>query len=295
MSLEQAISYLPAVRKYDRGICITGGEPLIFHSEIVSLIEAAHRAGLEQVDIVTGAGWVKGEADTRRKVGELVRAGLGVLAISWDRYHEEYLAPSRVIQLARAAMDAGVYVVIRTSIGKGEDVATYQELFAGMPVAFERADLVRLGQAEYLPLSSFAQKVELPRGPCDIVLSIVIRHDGDVFACCGPSYSSHPSSPLVLGNANREPLEAILDRSCTDPILEMLSLLGPYGLWMLLEQAGANVKCRRPQGYTSICDLCLDLTNAPDLVQVMREQLSLPEGRALLAAARLWMERRFWP
>ena len=75
----------------------------------------------------------------------------------------------------------------------------------------------------------------------------------------------------------------------------MLSLLGPYGLWMLLEQAGGNMKCRRPQGYTSICDLCLDLTNAPDLVQVMREQLSLPEGRALLSAARLWMERRLWP
>jgi hypothetical protein len=86
-----------------------------------------------------------------------------------------------------------------------------------------------------------------------------------------------------------EPLEAILDRAARDPILEVISLLGPYGLYQLLQKHpdGPGPFRTRPL-YRGICDLCLDITDLPELVERARAGLGDPGFQRSLAAARLW-------
>lgn len=286
MVQEQALRYLEALPRFTRSTCFTGGEPLLYHREMVELTGFAKELDLK-VSLVTGAGWVKDESTTRRKVEELAAAGLDELMISWDAYHEEFLERERPLTLARLAIEAGLAVTVRTARSASEDPEGRQAVFRGLPVEFDVGRILKLGHARSLPDEEFSWSGSPPKGACCLVLSPVIESDGSVYACCGPSLASRRGSPLLLGNAEAEPLGDILERAARDPILEVISLLGPYGLYLLLKDhpAGRNLFKARDR-YSGICDLCLDITDEPESVAAVRERIGEPDFQALLAAKR---------
>ena len=289
MRLEQAKQYLPILARFTSSISFTGGEPLLYHKEIVQLAEYATQLGLG-VRIVTGAGWVRDERTAHRKVSELAQAGVSGMTISSDGYHEEFSPRERAVLLARLAVAAGLDVRVNVVVPADatSDDACRSD-FAGLPVKGQPVQLMRLGMARTLPLEQFHWTDGPPKGPCGAVLKAEIDYDGTVYACCGPSTYSAKTSPLVLGNAEAEPLEDILERAIQDPILEVISLIGPYGLYHLLQgyPAGRAVFHERAK-YFGICDLCLDITNSPALIAAIRERLHDFDARALVAAARMW-------
>lgn len=247
--------------------------------------------GLE-VSVVTGAGWVKNSAMAEERIRELAAAGIGYLAISWDAYHEEFAPRENALSLAEAGCRVGMAVELRSVSAPGGS-AEYHRPFAHLPVRLDSGPPVKLGAAANLPDADF-QWHDTPRsGVCDVVLRPVIEPDGMVYACCGPGHFSRRPSPLVLGNAEEEPLEQILARGANDPVLEAISLIGPHGLYRLLETAeagksGLDVRSR----YTGICELCLDINGNPAAVGELRKRLEDTDAQILLAAARMWAERR---
>lgn len=294
MRFEQARRYLVILPRFTSSTCFTGGEPLLYHREIVEHTRFARELGLS-VSVLTGAGWVAQEDQAARKVRELADAGLVEMGISWDAYHEEFSARGHAVLLARLAADAGLRVVIRTTLPAGADDAVYREAFRDIPVYFVPAHLTRLGRATSLAPDEFRRYDEPPHKPCNAVMSTVIAHDGKVYACCGPAYFSAPHSPLVLGNAEEEPLEEILERATHDSLLEVIALLGPYGLYLLLKQSHAAALYNLRDSYTSICELCMDLTDTPEIVTALREEMGRRDTQVLLAAARMWTEHRLKP
>lgn len=289
MRLEDARKYLSAIHRFSPTVCFTGGEPLLFHGEIVTLAEQARSLGLV-ITLVTGAGWVRKESAARSRVRELARAGVDTICISWDRYHEAFAPRERAVMLARLAVDAGIRVKVRSVIPADREADEYRDAFAGIPVAFEAVAPIRVGRATSLPLSDFFWTDTPPTGPCTVVTSAVVEPNGNVFACCGPSRFSKAPSPLVLGNALDEPLEDILGRAVRDPILELIHNLGSYGLHLLLKDHPlGKTRLKLRNGYTSICDLCLEVTNDSELVAAIRSRMHDPDVQPLLAAARLWM------
>jgi hypothetical protein len=293
MSFDRAADYLRQIPEFSQSVGFTGGEPLLYYDEIVALIRIATDLGLS-VSIITSAAWAVNEELTRRKVRELRRAGLGWLGISWDEFHKEFQSVDRPRMLARVAVEEGLPVTVRTLITANQGPATVREEFEGLPVEIDAGTLIQLGSASKLPPSDFCASDAPTKGPCLSVPSVLVEHSGDVFACCGPSSFSSAHSPLRLGNAESEPLSNILRRAMSDPLLEAIGLIGPHGLLMLLESDGESRVPRRST-YSSICDLCLDLTNSPDLVALIRRRLGEPNGRRMLAAARIWFDRRIRP
>jgi hypothetical protein len=189
--------------------------------------------------------------------------------------------------VALVAMEEGLEVRARLLVTANCDVRKYKAAFAGVPLEVTYGGIVRLGRAAQLPAADFPQYDSPPADLCPIVFSLVIDVDGQVYACCGPSFFSSPHSPLVLGNAEQEPLEAILGRAKDDPLLEVISLVGPYGLYQLLQDSASRHLYKPRRTYTSICDLCLDLTNSPEIVAALIEQLKQHRGRVFVTAARL--------
>ena len=286
MTPEQVRSYLPVIARYTGAICFTGGEPFLYHREITELTAFAKGLGL-RVSLVTGAGWVRDEAVARFRVQELVGAGLDDLAISWDTFHEEQAERAWSVLLARVAVEEGLRVTVRSVVTAPHDCSTYQAEFRKLPVRFETLPLIRLGRATSIPMGHSERQANPVKGPCNVVLNPVIDYDGRVYACAGPAYYSAPHSPLVLGNAEQEPLASILERARHDPVLEVISLAGPYGLYVLLKESGQAGLLRERNGYSSICDLCQDLTNSLEIVGELRERLAEPAARAMIEALRL--------
>jgi hypothetical protein len=291
MRLEQARRYLPAIARFSPHLSFTGGEPLLFHRDVVALAAEARALGLE-VSVVTGAGWVRNDAMARRRVAELARAGVSHLVVSWDPYHEEFAPREQALAVVRAGCDAAMDVEVRTTLPSGRDRADYEEPFRGLPVWFEQTPPTQLGTARHLPDGNFFWSDSPPKGRCSAVLRSVIEPDGMVYACCGPGHFTRRPSPLALGNAEEEPLDAILERAVRDPILEAISLIGPHGLHRLLQaraDGGATVATRRR--YSGVCELCLDINGSPEAVRALRQRLEDQDAQMLLAAARMWMER----
>lgn len=288
MRLGQAKQYLPTLARFTNSISFTGGEPLLFHKEIVELTAHATRLGLG-VRVVTGAGWVRDERTTHRKVSELAQAGVTGMTISSDGYHEEFSPRERAVLLARLAVAAGLDVRVNVVVPADVPSDACHSDSAGVSVKWQPIQLMRLGTARTLPAEQFHWTDGPPKGPCGAVLKAQIDCDGTVYACCGPSLYSTKPSPLILGNAEAEPLEDILERAIHDPILEIISLVGPFGLYHLLQGHPAGRELYRARmKYTGVCELCLDITNLPDLVATIRERLRDYDAQALVAAARMW-------
>lgn len=292
MGVERARRYLSVLPEFTDTVCFTGGEALIYHRDIVELIRDVSRLGLRST-LTTSAAWAQGTEETvRTRAHELLDAGLHRLMISWDLYHEEFLSREVAVRLARICVEIGLNTYVRMVLPEERGEAEYRAAFEGLPLEIERTPLMQIGRARTLPADHFVQKPELPLGRCNVVTAPLVDWDGTVYACCGPSNGSPAGSPLILGNAEREPLEKILRRGKKDPILETIYLLGPYGLFLLLEETGKSALLPRRPGYTGMCDLCRDFTDSPDLVRAVREALETPKGRRLLVAGRLTLIAR---
>lgn len=294
MRQEHALAYLQAIRSFSPAVSFTGGEPMLFYEEIVELVKEAKRLEL-YVTLVSGAGWVKGETMAQKRMEALATAGLDAMAISWDHFHEEFSPREHAVLLARLARELNILVYVKTAITPGHPKGR-QTAFDAFPVGVEAHTLIRLGRAASLPNSEFCSLDAPPKEFCTVIFTPVVEPDGVVYACCGPAHFSAPHSPLVLGNALIEPLDEILARAAQDPILEALRMSGPFGLYTLLQNhpiGRERYKARRE--YTSVCELCQDITNDRELLEALRERLQDRDAQIYQMASRLWVEEKLDP
>lgn len=285
MSLEQAGSYLPAIAAFAPELCITGGEPFLHHRDIVILIRRARALDL-RVSIVTGAGWVRRTDSARRKLRAVTDAGVSLIGISWDVYHAEQTPISGAVTLARLATELGMQVAVRVTVPAYAGGQDYERAFEGIPVLMTKSATLRLGQARDLPPTHFHDYASPPRGACQVVMHPNIEPDGRVYACCGPARLSPPGSHLKLGDTRREPLHDILARAVRDPILSAIQARGPQFLHHLTDgvDCGTAIPPLR-RSYSSICELCMDMTKSPAVVAALRDRLADVDARILLAQA----------
>jgi MoaA/NifB/PqqE/SkfB family radical SAM enzyme len=288
----EAEQYLQTIARFAPEVCFTGGEPMLYYNEILPLVRQATELGL-LVSMVSGAGWVRvaKEPIARDRMQTLREAGLEKLCISWDEYHEEFSPRAQAALLAKLATEAGIEVSVRGVVPANRTEPREKTMFGEIRAEYQ--SLVQLGSAKSLPDAQFFKYHEPPRGSCNVVLSPVVEPDGNVYACCGPGRFSKGSSPLLLGNAQKESLDSIFSRSVRDPMLIALSLVGPFGLYKLLQTMPEYEKdFVQREHYNNICDVCLDMTNVPAVVASLRAKLNQRDAQAMLAAARLMQARQ---
>jgi hypothetical protein len=292
MRQDTAAEYLRTITAYSKEVCFTGGEPLLYYTEVVELIRFAVSLGLE-TSVVSGAGWVRVDKTeiARERVRGLKEAGLKKLCISWDQYHEEFSPRAQAELLASLAQEFEIEVVVRGVVPANRRDARPKTVFGGVAAEFQ--SLIQLGTARTLPEEQFLKLDEPPRGACSTVLTPSIEPDGNVYACCGPARFGKTGSPLLLGNTGEESLGAILERGRRDPILKAISLVGPFGLYQLLKKTDRYEEVfQRRRHYNNMCDLCLDMTDLPDVVTRLRARLSDADGRAMLMAAEMLQRKK---
>lgn len=288
MDPEAAAGYIEAAARVGSSLCFTGGEPLLYPEEIRELIGLARGLGLT-VSLVTGCGWAKEEERIEPLLVELAEAGLAHLVISWDPFHEPFLRRATAVRVAQVAAEQGLRPKIRSAFrafDSPERRAHYYAEFAPFAEEHESAEVLPVGRGADLSEESFAWSSGPPGGFCPSVVLPVVRWDGTVYACCGPSLDARPGSPLILGNALEEPLDRILERGRTDPVLHAIHTIGLREMWRLIgEDEG-------PEGrrYAGLCQACLALTDDPARLARLRERLARPEMRLLIAALLLAKE-----
>ncbi|QDQ41889.1 radical SAM/SPASM domain-containing protein [Methylacidiphilum kamchatkense] len=279
--LEEAVGLTPVVS-------FTGGEAFLNSEILIRCILKAKEFGFK-VTAVTGCGWVRTEKHAFSVIEAVKKAGLDRLCISWDQYHLAFKNGWKLQAVAKAAWQWQIPLVIRSVITP----LSYNEKDPFLPdlgevqYHLEKVPLIKLGRANALPEEDFFWEYSPPTGVCVVILSPVVEYDGRVFACCGPSHYASHYSPLVLGDARKTSLREILSKAKEDPILEIIALLGPYGLFRILKDRFPLINVPERARYSSICDLCMDILNEPQLVEKLREYFVGKDGKSFLVASRM--------
>jgi hypothetical protein len=85
---------------------IAGGEPFQNFPRLLTIVQSAHDAGLHVLEKVeTNAFWAVNDDETRLRIRALAQAGVGMLAISCDIYHQEFVPVERCARAARIAAE----------------------------------------------------------------------------------------------------------------------------------------------------------------------------------------------
>ena len=85
-----------------RSVQLTGGEPMLREQVVLQLLRECRRLGLAAA-MTTNGFWGSTLSDARRRLKALRRAGLGLLTVSYDRYHAEFQDPQPILNIARSA------------------------------------------------------------------------------------------------------------------------------------------------------------------------------------------------
>jgi len=266
-------------------VLLTGGEPMMRGRLVLRLLREVRRRGMSSA-LVTNGFWGRQPAAASRWMKALIRAGLGRLTVSYDRYHAEFQGPDAAVNIVRAAEAWHIPVNINVTRVAGEDLASITAPFDGLRTAQLRFYDVQPVGAAARSIGDDEWRTEA-EGFCNACDSASITDDGRIMACNGPSYFVGPQHPLHVGSVGREPLADLLRRHHEDPILDTLRTGGPARLRRELLQISGFEQFPFRDRYRGLCDLCHHVTSDPAAVAALRERLAAPR----LAAEREAMRR----
>ena len=245
-------------------IHLTGGEPFGDFPTLLDLCRRAAGEGLRPLPKVeTNAFWATGGRRVRDRLRALDEAGMGMLVISADPYHQQFVPIERPRLAARLAADllGGQRVRVRWAdwladgfdtdrLGAPERTA----LFAGYAAA-GRDRLTGRAADLLAPYLSLAPAETFADSPCREALlrsrHVHVDPEGRIMpgTCAG----------IVLGRAGPETVADVWRRLDADhagrPLVGALARAGPVGLLPRAVQAGFRAR----DGYAAKCHLCWDI------------------------------------
>lgn len=239
---------------------ISGGEPFLDFPKLLAIL--AHGTALgAQMSCVTNGYWASSEDKANQRMGAVRAAGLGALAVSTSRFHQQYVGAGRVARALSAARRAGLATTLKYAFLASESSgrpalrrwarrcgADRIEMFPVLPY-------LRAGAT--LPEAEYVRSRPLPAGPCPQP-TITVREDGTAYTCCMPGAFT---DFLALGNVHVSGMQQIYDRFYLDGRQQVLRHRGPIHFAEAVRRAGAGARLRG--SYESPCDLCAHIAGDP--------------------------------
>lgn len=244
-----------------------GGEPLLFPDTVCAIHEAARANGIGRREIITNAGWPRSEAEFRTVAFKLADSGITDIAISVGCFHQEHIPLTVVERNVKSLKDAGIpelgwnpcWVVSRehdNPLNRRTREILGQLEHLDVPESFGN-NVQPSGNAliylwEYMP-----SKVSGPAGSCedvpyaqrlDKVSNISVEPDGSITVC----------KDLVVGNARTREINKIL-RSYNPYTIPEIAAILRGGMSQLIELVRTQGVEPDPDGYYSVCDMCISL------------------------------------
>ncbi len=257
-------------------ISLTGGEPFLYPELLEASVRCASEKGL-RTECVTNCYWAGTEQEAEEALGKLVEAGLDVINMSVDDFHQRHIHLERVGNCYRAARSLGLKVVVmcaaaRSSALRANEVkillgdGDIQILGAGMSRPKAQAIIIEdpfipVGRGAEIPEEEWLAGERPVGGPCNLALrDIGISPSGGVLPCCS---AAGLVGEACLGNSREEGLAEILERAARRPLFKALNKDGPSALAEKLNLKGS--------GYVSRCHLCHDVLVNPGLDRILTE------------------------
>jgi len=272
MGVDDALGYIDQAREIPtvEWISITGGEPFLLQEMLQRVISFARKQGL-RTECVTNCFWAESEEKATTILKRLQEAGLEVINISTDDFHQDQLPFERVLNCYRASKRLGMKTVIMCTVASSSTLTVSRVVSMlvdrdihilrkevppriPVPTLAVESGFIPVGRAAQIPEDERVIGAASIKGPCRVVLrDVSITPSGRVFPCCS---ALGTNESFTIGNARRERLRAIIQKAGHIGPFKVLMGEGPETL-----QRRTGVRCRR--GYVNKCDLCYAVMTDP--------------------------------
>jgi len=276
MKLHEALDYIDQAREIEtvKWISLTGGEPFLLSRTLPRLVEHASTMGLS-TECVTNCFWAVTPRAAERKLSGLRDAGLDVIDVSADDFHQRHIPFERVRNCYEAAKNLEIKVVIMCAASKsgklriqevarllGNDeiriVGEADPRESPTALAIETG-FIPVGRAAEIPEEEWLVDGGI-EGVCRVALSdIAIAPSGKVLPCCSVAGLAQIA---VMGNARLCRLKRIVEDAGSRRLFKILRAEGPIGLQRL-------VGPMRRERYVNRCHLCHAVLTDPRLGKVL--------------------------
>jgi MoaA/NifB/PqqE/SkfB family radical SAM enzyme len=263
----EVLSYLDQAANLStlKMVSLTGGEPFLLPELLREAVSYAVDQGF-RTEVVTNCFWAENKETAEAQLSGLAEAGLDVINLSADDFHQEFVPFSYVRNCYEAAKALGLKITILCSVARSSRLTaekiinllgdlniqtlgeTAQPSAKTYAVVIETG-FIPAGRGSQIPRGEWA--VSQPAaGPCLHVLrDIAVDPSGRVLPCCS---AAGLIQKLTLGNVKREPLSKILERASMNETFNVLAVRGPQGL---IADGGR----RAPRGCVNKCHLCYEV------------------------------------
>ena len=251
---------------------ISGGEPFLSEQHLLQLVAHAAQWGLSVV-VGTNGFWGKEPESCRRTVAALKSAGLSRLGVSTDRFHEEFIPLSAVLQIAEEATRVDLPVDIVTVVVNNENPETrLLAILSDARVGITARQLAPYGRAAQLSRDLFPPRPEMGK-TCLFSFVPTVFSDGRVFACCGPCVMAPRSHPLWIGSIFESSLQAMLAKQEGDSLLQAIKVLGGA---RAIELLLPDFRPPEPRGgIETLCTRCISVWSDKRLQEKARSHLAV--------------------
>jgi len=276
MKLDEAMEYIDQAREIPsvEWISFTGGEPFLLPEMLLRLVAHASEKGL-YTECVTNCFWARTEAAAVEHLRPLADAGLDVVNISADDFHQRRIPFDGVRNCYEAAKRIGLKVVIMCAVARSSSLTVKEVVrrlgdgeisIVGGEKPSETTSAIAV-ETEFIPVGRGAEVPEDEwligngplEGPCKVVLrDVAIDPHGWVLPCCSVAGLTQIAR---VGNARHEKLRSLIKAAGEKTLFEVLSTEGPMGLKRLLGSQRLN--------YVNRCHLCHDVLSDPRLGKVL--------------------------
>jgi hypothetical protein len=269
MSFEESIGYIDQACEISsiEWISITGGEPFLFPEMVKKIIVYASEKGFH-TECITNCFWASSKEIAIETLQEFKYAGLEVINISTDDFHQEYLPFEYVKNCYWASQTLGLKPVIMCTVGRSSRLGIDQVVgllgdkgiqILGSGFHCKKPITALAIQSGFLPVGRGASISEEELmvadhpllGGCDKVLrDVSISPAGLVFPCCS---ASGLLKGFEIGDARKNSLLDMIGNASRNFIFNVLLTEGPEGLRQ------RNAIPYRKNGYVNKCHLCYEV------------------------------------
>ena len=241
----------------------TGGEPLVYFDDIITLTTRMSQLGLP-FSMISACDWATDSPSTNRFIDPLVDRGMSVFTVSHDPSHERFVPRANIRRVMDRVLKRGVRAVLCGSFY--DDKTDLKDMFPEYAneemVSFvTRVVLPTTGRADRLKIQpSFYPNADLDSGgTCykRFYHDVTVFWDGEVYPCCSVYNRATPG--ISYGNAYDTPLAKIWDRIAGSMFLYLIKREGLRSLLRFVRERAPELIDKLPddsQPTVGPCHLC---------------------------------------
>ncbi len=206
-----------------KAVGFTGGEPFLFYDQLVDCCAYAKSLGFH-ISVNSNGFWGRDEKRAAEMVRGLKEAGVGLIAFSTDRYHQQFVPIEYLRTALRVTYEAGLLsnVSVMETIGSDEIVGVVESL---RPEVYHTEigthAMLPAGKAvESLSDDQFIKLYETREAKCMFVGMTHLNFDGNYYFCCSQFCREIPA--LNLGSAKEVRLKDILEKTSSNDYLYVM-------------------------------------------------------------------------